>query len=367
MAELVADTQLSVRQNEMMVRLMRSARNLLGVLNDLLDFAKIDANRLEIEGAPFAVSQTILDVCALFRPVAEEKGVQLNGIFPKTLQNDVVGDAHLISQIASNLISNAIKFTECGSVEVCIAQENDEKGTLWTSISVIDTGIGISYEQLARLFQPFVQADTSTSCTYGGSGLGLAISRSLAEGMGGEIAVSSRPGAGSTLTVRLPLEVASGQILSETASATVLEADKEYSRQRSSAPGATRPLRVLVAEDDPTNRLLVVLRLEEAGHQVTSAKDGAAAVEAVKAAVQDIILMDAHMPNLNGTDAIRAIRAHEAENGATRRTPIIAVTADILVEHKRGFHEAGADAVIEKPIDWIALYKEVERLTGPRA
>ncbi|MHB1207929.1 MAG: ATP-binding protein [Rhodospirillaceae bacterium] len=360
MAEVLRFTRLDQQQQNITATLLLAGRNLLAVLNSLLDFTKFEAGNIPIERLPFRISDTLRDICAVFETRAGQKGVALRLELPQHYVDHVAGDSHRFGQVISNLIDNAVKFTEQGSVTARIAQTPLSDGTLMLSCAIVDTGIGISPNQLAGIFEPFVQADRSTSRKYGGSGLGLAICRNLAEAMGGNISVSSIPGAGSTFTVTIPFE----PLRSAVAPARTL-IPHHADIAPLAAPGAPS-FRLLVAEDDASMRLLVDTMLSRMGHGVTVVGDGAAAVTLAGANAYDCIIMDMHMPIMNGADAMRAIRKAEAAAGAAARTPIIALTADLVPEHVREFLSAGADVVVGKPVDWGILEGWIRQLTRDR-
>ena len=241
-----------------------------------------------------------------------------------------------------------MKFTDAGTVILTVDQESKGE-TILLKCSVADTGIGISAGQHAEIFEPFVQADTSISRKYGGSGLGLAICRGLVEAMGGTITVTSKPGHGSVFTMAVPLE-------------TALPAPVAPLPGTPARPGDGRPLKLLAAEDDGSMRMILEMKLAQMGHTVTIVGDGLAALKAASAETYDCILMDMHMPVMNGPDAVRAIRAAEAARGVGR-TPILAVTADLIPERVRGFREAGVDDIAGKPVDWDSVTAQIQRLT----
>lgn len=352
MADLLGVSQLDNQQRGMITRLTQSARNLLALLNDLLDFSKIDSGRMQIETAPFSVSRVVADVCALFEMAAAKKGIAFTVHVQPDMPDRVLGDSYRVGQILNNLINNAVKFTDRGQVKVQVGEEKRDGNTVTLALSVIDTGIGISAPQLAELFQPFVQVDVSTSRRYGGSGLGLVISRSLAQAMGGAIEVSSEPGVGSCFTLRLPVKI-------DTAPAFEVPGPVG---DLLPAARAGVGLKALVAEDDVTNRLLIVTMLEHMGHTVTAVGDGKAAVQAATEDVFDVIIMDMRMPVLDGFDAVRAIRGMETAQKA--RTPVIALTADLLPEHTEMFLAVGADLVVAKPVDWPRLQKSLDDIAA---
>jgi len=362
MSEALKASPLDAQQQSLVANLMRSGRNLLAVLNDLLDFTKFETGHVPIVKLPFRIAEEIGNVCAMFETRAARKGIDLDVELPRRLHDDVTGDSFRIGQVLSNLIDNAIKFTERGAVVVRVEQTPREDGMLILACSVTDTGIGISAEEIAHIFEPFMQADMSIARTHGGSGLGLAICRNLVDAMGGEMTVSSQPGEGSTFTVKIPLQPRFGVAANSAAvpqSVTPLPARAQVQIDRS--------LRLLFADDDKNMRILADIMLPRHGHSVTIVDSGAAAVEAAKANTYDCIITDMHMPVMTGSDVMRAIQKMEAAEGV-RRTPMIALTADVVPEHVRAFLAAGADAVIAKPVAWDMIEAKIQELTRePRA
>ncbi|MHB1207580.1 MAG: ATP-binding protein, partial [Rhodospirillaceae bacterium] len=353
MAEVLRDMDLKDQRQAVAGNLVRAGRNLMVVLNDLLDFAKFEAGNMPVERAPFRLSKMTGDLCAAFEARAKQKGLAFRIEFPNHFQDDVIGDGHRINQVLSNLLDNAIKFTDAGAVILTIDQTPLENGLL-LNCAVADTGIGIPAAQHAEIFSPFIQGDTSISRKYGGSGLGLAICRGLVEAMGGDITVVSKPGHGSVFTIRVPL------------AAGTLSSDQSLDAPQPAAipAAATRPLNLLAAEDDAYMQVLLDIKLTQMGHAVTIVGDGLAALRAAAGGGYDCILMDMHMPVMNGPDAVRAIRAAEAARGGTR-IPIIAVTADLIPERVRGFREAGVDEIAGKPVNWSSLAAQIHQLTEP--
>jgi CheY-like chemotaxis protein len=303
-------SKLSAEQEDLTKVLKRSARVLLDLLNDILDFSKIEAGQLDIENITFSISEIIGDVVNLFAPVASDKGVVLESVTPQTYWDGVKGDPKRLRQVLSNLVGNAIKFTDEGRVVIGFEQiaENDNDFTL--RFTITDTGIGIAEEDAAKLFQPFVQADVSTSRKYGGTGLGLAISKRLVEGMGGAITVASALGKGSTFTFTIK----------SMPDWTVpkLEGQAPVRRPESfkASLKAAVSRRILLAEDNDTSRFLVTAMLTRMGHTVDAVADGAQAVAAAAAKDYDIILMDMQMPVMDGPEATIEIR-----KSASSRSP----------------------------------------------
>jgi signal transduction histidine kinase/CheY-like chemotaxis protein len=357
MADLLVLTGLNHEQQQMAQRLIRSGKALLDILNDILDFSKLDADKMELENVPFKLSDMLSDLRDLFTPIAAEKGLELAFALPVHYQDHVIGDAKRIRQVITNLINNAVKFTARGRVAVTLEQTPNADKSLATRISVSDTGIGIESDKLSILFKPFAQADASTSRKYGGTGLGLAICQKLVTLMGGEIAVSSKVGQGSTFAFTLTL--APDRTAAELPAQFVPLAPRKIETGAADA-AAARALKILLAEDNETNRLLVTAMLEKKGHKVEGVENGKLAVDALTHGGFDVVLMDMQMPVMDGVEAMRLIRASEAVDDGPR-LPIIALTADVVAEHAKGYLQAGADAIVAKPVNWPVLFAEIDR------
>ena len=333
-AGALANTDLSPPQQEMVELVVASATSLEALLSDILDLARVESGALEMRREPFDLAISVQACAALFDAAAQAKSLDLEVTIGPAALGAFVGDAPRIRQILSNLLSNAVKFTAAGrvSLEVTAAGDPDRPEV---SFRVRDTGIGFDAETAARLFSRFEQGDGSITRRYGGSGLGLAISRTLARAMGGELEATSTPGAGSTFLLRLPLDRC----------AASAPADSDAPSEAVSAAG----LRVLLAEDHPTNRRVVELILDAVGVDLTSVCDGAQAVSAFETQIFDLVLMDMQMPVMDGLTAIREIRRSEAAHGAGP-TPIYVLTANAMSEHIAASAEAGADGHLSKPI-----------------
>lgn len=351
MAEVMDMDELKPAQRERLAVIRESGGLLLAVLNDVLDLSKIEAGRLEIQDRPFDIAQLAQSIRESYAHQARDKGLAFEVAVAPEAHGLWRGDVDRLRQILGNLISNALKFTLEGAVAVRFASAEDGSGL---RIDVADTGIGIAPEILPRLFDKFVQADSSTTRRFGGSGLGLAICRELAALMGGSIKVQSREGRGSTFTVlvALPRE----ETLTEV---HYIDDDEETASARPSARLARTPLRVLAADDNPTNQKVIEAVLAPLGAELTTVPDGKACVEAWKAAKFDIILMDIHMPVMDGIEAARAIRVLEAQEGRAR-TPIVAVTANALAHQVEDYLAAGMEGHVAKPVEVTKLYGAIE-------
>lgn len=346
MAQAMAREPLSAQQQERLDVIRQSGEALLAILNDVLDLSKIEAGRLELEEIAFDLGDLVRGAQATFTSLANKKGLSFSlNIGPA--MGVYVGDPTRVRQILYNLLSNALKFTDVGEVRVEVTC-----GEACLELRVIDTGIGMSEETMAHLFAPFSQADSSMTRRFGGTGLGLAISRQLAGMMGGDISATSTPGAGSAFTVRLPLpRVADG-------SAERVEAETLPARPSAMA---SKPIRILVAEDNPTNQLVLKTLLHQVGLDPVVVDNGQKAVEAWRAEAFDLILMDIQMPELSGPAATRMIRDEEAVR-ARRTTPIIALTANAMAHQVAAYLAGGMDAVVTKPINVADLLQAIDRV-----
>ncbi|WP_233243271.1 ATP-binding protein [Caulobacter sp. HMWF025] len=344
MAEVMALDELKPVQRDRLAVIRDSGGLLLAVLNDVLDLSKIEAGRLDLAPEDFDLATLANSLRETFMAQARKQGLAFDVAVAPEAQGVWCGDVDRLRQILGNLVSNALKFTPAGAIGVRFASAEDGSGL---RIDVADTGIGIAPDIQARLFDKFVQADSSTTRRFGGSGLGLAICRELAAMMGGSVSVQSSEGQGSTFTVVVGL--ARGQ-----ARATVAEPQTPPK-----ADDAEPRLKVLAADDNRTNQRVIEAVMAPLGAQVDLVADGAACVEAWTHGTHDVILMDIHMPVMDGVEAARAIRALERAQGR-RRTPIIAVTANALAHQVEGYLAAGMDGHVAKPIEITKLYAAIE-------
>jgi PAS domain S-box-containing protein len=354
MGDLLMGTSLSDQQKTFVKTLRSSAETLLSILNDVLDFSKIEAGQLALEEIDFSLHRLIDDVVQLFLVRAAAKGLSLSASIAEDTPRHVRGDPTRLRQILFNLVSNAIKFTERGGVEISVwapdtpTSDPDGDGdasSITLRFEVDDTGIGMTQEQQGRLFGAFVQADASTSRKYGGTGLGLAICKRLVEAMGGDITVSSRPGQGATFRFSVKTRA------SEAAPSPELRA-RPIPAVTQSATSSTPSLRLLLAEDNDVNRMLITAMLTRLGHRIDAVVNGQAAVDALQASDYDLLLLDMEMPVMDGRATARAIRRMDSP---VSRIPIVGISADALPEHRDGHMTAGLDAYLTKPIDWDHL------------
>jgi len=348
---LLAKSTPRVDQAEQIKAIQDSADNLLAIINDVLDFAKLESGRISFHAAPFRLRQLVNGVGALFAHQARERGIALSLLVYDDVPDAILGDALRIRQVLTNLLSNALKFTEQGQVTVRVMLDENHGRDLIT-FSVQDSGIGISPEVGGRLFQPFTQADESTERRYGGTGLGLSISKRLIEGMHGNIDFTSTPGQGSTFRFSIPLQQA------ESGSATgAIGVDSASGR--AAEPADLSDLCILVADDNRINLELAKALLTLHGACVVTAGNGALAVQRANERPFDLILMDVHMPVLNGLEAARRIRNG---NGPNTATPIAAITADVMAENQKRVFEAGMNETLLKPVDEQQLLEVIHGL-----
>ena len=352
MTGLLMDTSLSGEQRDFVEAIRDSGDALLTIINDILDFSKIEAGKLSLECTRFELKTALKEAMGLITQLARHKSLKLICDLDPALPLSVLGDPVRFKQIALNLLSNAIKFTDSGSITARLSLEDwTETGKLRLRLSVIDTGIGISAEAQARLFQSFSQAESSIARRYGGTGLGLAISRRLAELMNGSVGVQSELGEGSTFWAVVELGEADEPVLAEAKSLPFQD----------SAQGT----RVLVAEDNPINQKVMKHLLSRLGCSIEIVENGAEAADRIKRqSGWDLVLMDCQMPVMDGFEAARAIRQSET---AAYRIPIVAVTANALEGEREKCIAAGMDDYLPKPINREALEAMIQRWVKDRA
>jgi signal transduction histidine kinase/DNA-binding NarL/FixJ family response regulator len=346
-AELLEREPLTDRQKRMVRTVRSSAAALLRIIDDVLDFSKIEAGRMELEDAPFQLRAVVEGTADTLSVQAERKGISISSVIEPGTPDLLKGDATRVRQILFNLIGNAIKFTDVGEVRIAVRPLSRAAGRIRLAISVTDTGIGMTTEQTARLFHPFAQADNSTTRRYGGTGLGLSIVRRLAELMGGEATVESIPGRGSTFTVALDLAVAT-------------EPATERAAPRQTRSGSLSG-RVLAVDDYPMNLEVLTGQLEILGVPIDTAANGLEALTKWREHGYALVLTDIHMPDMDGFELTRQIRAEEAVSAVDRRTPIVALTANALKGEADRCLAAGMDGYLTKPLTLDRLRETVER------
>ncbi len=353
MTQLLEFTDLTEEQREFVDALKQSGKNLLSLINDILDLSKIEAGKIKMELVEFSLQHCINDIVLMQKSVIYEKGLSLEVDVAGNIPHVLTGDSFRVKQIILNLISNAVKFTSHGGITISAQLLAQHDAAVSVQISVIDTGIGISAEAIDEIFKPFVQEDSSTTRQFGGTGLGLAISRRLAELMGGSISVESIPGAGSCFKVTLPFTFPQ---MSDTAEEVSCQSIVNWSGP---------PLRILLAEDNPINITLGMALLGKMGHEVVVVENGMECLAVLEQGHFDLVLMDIQMPVMNGEDALREIRMKEI--GTACYQPVIALTAHALRGDRERFIEEGFNGYVSKPLVVGELDNEIRRVTGVAA
>ncbi len=348
-ASLLMDTGLDREQREYVDTVRNSGQALLGILNDILDYSKIEAGKLPLERENVPVRNVVSEVVALLRAGAARKGVTIRADIDEDVPDAILADPVRLRQILFNLGGNAVKFTEEGSVVLRIRTIVRQGGRAQLRFEVQDTGIGISDENQRTLFQEFSQADSSIARRFGGTGLGLAISRRLVEAMGGEIGCRSLLGAGSTFWFEISFDLGDATAAGEAAGGGA--ANENLSR----FPGA----RLLLVEDDRINELVATKMLERAGFRIGVARDGATAAERALAGGFDLVLMDVQLPDTDGYETTRGIRKDETARSLTR-LPILAMTANPLDDNREACLAAGMDGFIEKPVNRSLMIRQID-------
>ena len=349
MLQLLRFTELTAEQQEYLTNMELSSGNLLSLISDILDLSKIEAGKIELEYADFSLQQTVQELASTQNSLISQKGIQLKIDLSDDLPKLVQGDCLRLKQILLNLLGNAVKFTESGTIRISAAVADREGDAVLLRLTVNDTGIGMSPEILERIFAPFEQADNSITRRYGGTGLGLSICRRLTGLMGGRIWAESVPGQGSSFFVELPFTV----------TARLAAADEQEDRPE--IVTTSRELTLLVAEDNRLNARTIDATLQRMGHRSEVVHNGQLALERWRSDRYDAILMDISMPLMGGDEATRIIR--EAEAGTGQRVPIIALTAHALLGDRERFLAAGFDGYLAKPVTFQALSAELGRVT----
>lgn len=357
---LMGKTRIDEVQQDYLKICQTSSQTLLALINDILDLSKIEAGKLSIECLAFDLGYLIEQCILFYTPSAQSKGLRLILEIERDMPANLMGDPSRIRQILANLLGNAIKFTDSGAITVTV--RHLDKGNRYgqVEICVADTGIGMAGEQMGQLFKPFSQGDASITRRYGGTGLGLAISQRLVEMMNGTIAIESAAGKGSRFTISLCLKEAGGDTaLLSSGPLESLERENSTVQEEKQAPAALpAQLRILVADDNEINRKLNTILLHQWGIAVDEAADGVAAVEACRRQQYDLILMDVHMPAMDGVEATRRIRMLQAGG---KLTPVVALTANALSGDRERYLAAGMDDYLEKPLTEEALRKTIEK------
>ena len=344
---LLMNTDLTRAQRDHIAMIHSSGETLLGMIDEILDFNRIDSSRPDLDENPFSLRRLIGDVADVFRLHSDRKGVALSVDYPDDVGDFFTGDHQRIRQVLNNLVGNAVKFTERGSVVIRVAEEPltdpRDEGRVGVRMEVVDTGIGIEEEEASRLFAPFSQANQSIASRFGGTGLGLVIARNLTDALGGRLTFESQAGRGTTFVFMVPMARSEAEVV-------VAEETEMNSRHSLSRFKETPPRRILVAEDNSTNQRVVQQLLERLGHEAVVARDGREAIDRLKKESFDILLLDIRMPGIDGYAVARAVR--EGKCGLDKRTmPIVAVTAHAMAEDKEKTRSAGMDGHLTKPFD----------------
>lgn len=368
MTQLALESDLNAEVREYLTLVKSSADSLLTLLNDVLDFSKIEAGKFECESLPFALRDNLNQAMKALAHSAHRKGLGLEWHVSPDVPEYLIGDSGRLRQVLVNLVGNAVKFTERG--EVAVSVKLTKGSVAWAELlfTVRDTGIGIAEEKQSSIFAAFTQADNSTTRKYGGTGLGLAIAQRLVNMMGGNITIQSKLGEGSSFQFTARFGLAQNQLASPDLAAPSTRNGGAAPAPRVERTGSlnqrtdTKPLRILLAEDNAVNRQLAIRLLEKQGHTVTTADDGREAVAALERAKFDLVLMDVQMPDIDGLEAIRMIRRKEKLSGG--HVPIISVTAHVMKGDRETCLAAGADGYVSKPLQPGELFRAMQHYCG---
>jgi len=351
MSDLLADTSLSGEQNECVAVIQSASQLLLSLVNDVLDLASIEAGKLRTLREPFSLRALVNSVSLLLRPAAQRKALGFSTHIDTTVGDQYIGDAAHIRQIVVNLLQNAIKFTDSGHVALLVTRAYTREDRPVVRFEIVDTGPGIPVEARERVFLAFEQADSGISRKHGGTGLGMTIVRSLTHLLDGTIQVRDNEPRGTRIEVDLPLEPDLGA--ARESGRNVVELSDPYVRHRA----RVRALRVLVADDQPTNRLVMRRILEKAGHRADEVEDGEQLLDRLEEQEYDVVLLDVHMPGLSGIAALKEIRFRETGG---KRSKVIVVSADVTAHTKQAAEQAGVIAFVTKPVVAANLLKALE-------
>lgn len=349
--EFLKETELTQKQSDLIDIIKTSSDNLLNIINDILDFSKIEAGQIELEQLNFNLKEELINVLKPLEFRAKDKGLLLKLNFDKNIPSIVNGDILRIKQIIINLVNNAIKFTQTGGIVIELKLLNENNDTLDIGFKVVDTGIGIKKENQKKLFKSFSQSDASSTRKYGGTGLGLAISKNLVKMMGGQISLESEYGKGSTFKFNL--------LLSPRKNKTVVTKEEQSSIDISIAAK-----NILIVDDNAINRKVAEMTIAKLNHTTQTATNGHEAYQLYFDNDFDVILMDVHMPELDGLETTELIRKHELKNDIKNPIPIIAMTAAAMKGDKERFLEAGMTDYISKPFKIADIQKVLYKLFG---
>ncbi|MFP4258282.1 MAG: ATP-binding protein [Desulfovermiculus sp.] len=348
MMQLLRTTNLDQEQEEYVSISSNACKRLTNLLSDILDLSKMEAGKLEIQAESFSVEYLCASITSLFQPQARDKGLELEYVIDPSLPDNVVGDEKRLQQILFNLVGNSIKYTEEGrvSLEATASSSPDKEHTLQVLFQVQDTGIGIPEDKLENLFEPFVQVDGSLTRRYQGAGLGLSIVRRLVELMGGSLSIKSQSEQGTSVQVLLPVGL------------PVEKSSNQQDEDDGSGHSERQGLRILLAEDEPSNQLFMQRLMQNAGHQVTVAENGEQALDVLAEQDFDCVLMDIQMPVMDGVEVTKKIRSSQAR---FKDIPIIALTAYAMTGDREKLLQVGMSDYIAKPVDKDELFAVIER------
>ena len=355
MTNLTLDTELSEEQKDYLVMVQSSANSLLGLINQLLDFSRIESGAVDLERMPFSLRETFDTVTRTFSVQATQKGLNFTSRIALETPDILIGDQGRLRQVIINLIGNAIKFTAIGTVRLEVAQVSRDDSNIGLQFTVSDTGIGIPKHKLGVIFEAFAQADGSTARTYGGTGLGLAISSRLVELAGGKLWVESELDRGSKFHFTIVFELPARASEVEN---TDLEDEAQSLAERVAREEKARGFHILVAEDNPINQKLAVRLLEKKGYRATVAENGLVALACLETQRFDMILMDVQMPEMGGLEATRSIRERERISGG--HIPIVAMTANAMKGDRERCLESGMDDYVSKPVLPEEMFRVME-------
>ncbi len=365
--EMLDDTALNEEQDDFLIRIKSSSEALMSLINDVLDFSKVESGHLNLELRDFSILPMISGLNSMFSSQATEKGLSLKISVDDNVPREIKGDETRLRQILLNLLSNAIKFTKSGEVSLHVSMHSIDSDCNLAELEfeVRDTGIGMSREEISRLFMPFSQGDSSTTRKYGGTGLGLAICKSLSEAMGGKVWATSQLHKGSSFFSRVRVDVVSmgdtRPLSSEFDKQKVFSTESKNNKEESDKPADSLPLKIAVAEDNMANQRVIMIMLRRLGWESEFAENGRELLDLVRNKDYDLIFMDVQMPLMDGLEAARRLRAGDAGEGV-KDVKIIALTANALIGDEARCLESGMNAYMTKPLKLSTLKQAILRL-----
>ena len=365
--EMLDDTALNEEQDDFLIRIKSSSEALMSLINDVLDFSKVESGHLNLELRDFSILPMISGLNSMFSSQATEKGLSLKISVDDNVPREIKGDETRLRQILLNLLSNAIKFTKSGEVSLHVSMHSIDSDCNLTELEfeVRDTGIGMSREEISRLFMPFSQGDSSTTRKYGGTGLGLAICKSLSEAMGGKVWATSQLHKGSSFFSRVRVDVVSmgdtRPLSSDFDKQKVFSTESKNNKEESDKPADSLPLKIAVAEDNMANQRVIMIMLRRLGWESEFAENGRELLDLVRNKDYDLIFMDVQMPLMDGLEAARRLRAGDAGEGV-KDVKIIALTANALIGDEARCLESGMNAYMTKPLKLSTLKQAILRL-----